>query len=354
MKKTINALFTCCLVALLGWMLINILHNIDEQNLEFGFDFLFTRSGFDMGDAWILHNSNQTYIHAIFSGLYNTLLLALACIFLSTLLGTFFAILSTTHTPWLTNISRVYINIFRNIPLLVQILFVYTLMVYWLPPVRESLQIGDIYLCNRGLFFPKVPLMACWPLIFFPLMHFAPIAKAHRIQSSIGFLALWFLSLLFFDWEVPEKTRFSLLGGGQLGIEWLTLLIALSIYSSSYIAECIRGGINAISKHQIESAQSLGLKHLQIMTYIILPQAKPIFMPSLLNQYLNLTKNISLAIAIGYPDFFGITAGTILNQSGRSLECIIIVITIYGLINIIGTHFIEKISHPHWKSHARI
>ena len=148
MKKTINALFAGCIMALTGWMLVNIFQNIDEQNLEFGFDFLFTRSGFDMGDAWILHNSHQTYMHAILSGLYNTLLLALACIVLSTSLGTVFAILSTTHAPWLTTISRIYINIFRNIPLLVQILFFYTLMVHWLPPVRESFQIGDIYLSN--------------------------------------------------------------------------------------------------------------------------------------------------------------------------------------------------------------
>ena len=246
MKKTINALFAGCIMALTGWMLVNIFQNIDEQNLEFGFDFLFTRSGFDMGDAWILHNSHQTYMHAILSGLYNTLLLALACIVLSTSLGTVFAILSTTHAPWLTTISRIYINIFRNIPLLVQILFFYTLMVHWLPPVRESFQIGDIYLSNRGLFFPKIPLIACGSLLLFPLMHFTPIAKTHRIKSSIGFLLIWLMSLLFFEWDIPEKTRFSLVGGGQLGVEWLTLLLALSIYSSSYIAECIRGGINAI------------------------------------------------------------------------------------------------------------
>ena len=330
-------------------MIGNIMGSIADQNLEFGFDYLLTRSGFDMGDAWIQHTSHQSYLHAILSGLNNTLILAVACAGLSSILGIFFAILSTSHATWLIRISHTYVTIFRNIPLLVQILFFYTLMVYYLPPISESLQISHVYLSNRGLFFPKPPLLTHVPFLSFLITYALPLSRKIRINTQRSALVLWLIMLILSSWEMPERTRFSLVGGGQLGTEWITLFISLSMYSGSYIAECIRGGIEAIDTHQKESAQALGLSHIQIMIHVILPQARPIFMPALLNQYLNLTKNISLAIAIGYPDFFGITAGTILNQSGRSLECILIVMAAYAFMNVIGTHFIQKMSLPAWK-----
>lgn len=151
---------------------------------------------------------------------------------------------------------------------------------------------------------------------------------------------------------LAATTRFGLKGGGYIGVEWVSLLLALSMYSASYIAEAIRGGFEAIGSHQYESARALGLNYIQTMRYVILPQAKPIFLPSVLNQYLNLTKNISLGIAIGYPDFFALTAGTILNQSGRAIECVLIIIVVYSLINAIGTYFIEHLSQEKWMDHA--
>ncbi len=351
-KQSINGLFSIIALTTLAILLIKLNENINHQNLEFGFDFLFSQSGFDIGDTWIAHTHYQTYAHAILIGLCNTFILAIACVLLSTLIGIFFAILSTNHSRWLKLLSSAYINLFRNIPLLVQILFFYTSILYWLPPIEETLQFADIHLSNRGLFFPKAPSIAFLPLLLIPLIFIKATSFKNRKNLFLGLIIIWGVSLFFYDWQIPTRTRFSLSGGGQLSIEWFTLLIALSIYSSSYIAECIRGGIHTIYKHQTESAKSLGLNHLQIMIKVILPQAVPIFMPALLNQYLNLTKNISLAIAIGYPDFFGITAGTILNQSGRSLECILVVICIYGLINTISTYFIENISYPKWKNHV--
>lgn len=330
---------------------INFQNTLNEQNLEFGFDFLFERSGFDIGDTWIAHSANQPYYHAMAIGLLNTVIIAAVGICLSTILGLSIALLA--YSPWriMHIIAQSYIQILRGIPLLVQILFWHTFLILSLPPIRESVTFGSIILNNRGLFFPSSSML----MVVIPLILLEVSAKKRFINHSMIFnvLILFTLSLLLIgDWNYPEMGRFRITNGSSLSLEWLALLISLSTYTASYIAEVIRTGLDAISQHQYEACHALGLSYLQTMRQVILPQAKPIFYPALLNQYLNLTKNASLGIAIGYPDFFAVSAGTILNQSGRTLEIMFLVMIIYSLINQIGMSLISRINQNKWKNHV--
>ena len=328
-------------------MISNLHLHISRQNLEFGFDFLLQRSGFDIGDTWITHQANMPYWNAILSGLVNTIIVAAFGIVIATLLGLVLAIMAKAPYVIIKSVSDVYINIFRNIPLLVQILFFHTLLINTLPEVNNAYTIGASYVTNRGIYLPTTSPWVLIPIITLPYFFIT-----RRIKTGV-FLSVISIGILYFSqWEHPVLNRFNLSGGGSFSIEWLALVIALSLYTASYIAEVMRGGFEAISYHQYETARALNISYIKMMRHVILPQAKPIFLPALLNQYLNLTKNASLGIAIGYPDFFGVTAGTILNQSGRALEMIFIVMVVYSLGNYFSITMISKISHPQWKRHV--
>lgn len=348
MKRTLMSIIIISLLMIAGFFSIqNVTENITKNNMDFGFDFLLTRSGFDIGDSWVQHFSHQAYWHAIYSGIINTFIIAIFGIVFSTFIGILLAIGTKSPSGLTKKISGVYINIFRNIPLLVQILFTYTLLINMLPPVSDALDVMNVFVSNRGVYFPKIPLINQCALI---ALLIAISSLIHKKKTYPALLIAFGISmiLVFSPWELPITTRFGLKNGGYIGVEWMALLMALSMYSASYIAEAIRGGFDAIGSHQYESARALGLNYIQTMRHVILPQAKPIFLPSVLNQYLNLTKNVSLGIAIGYPDFFALTAGTILNQSGRAIECIMIIIIVYSILNAIGTYFIEHLSQEKW------
>ncbi|MDB5942097.1 MAG: transporter permease subunit [Ramlibacter sp.] len=281
-------------VAVLGWLLLsNTLENMRLRGIRSGFDFLLDPAGFDIGESWLHYESNQPYWRAFLVGLLNTLRVALAGIVLATLLGTLLGIGRFSRNPLLRGLCSAYVECFRNIPLLLQLLMWYLLLTEYLPLPAEALRLGDwFFLSKSGLSFP------------------APTWNGG------------------FAWEVPRLGEFQVEGGGVLTPEFLALLLGLVFYTAAFIAEIVRAGIASVPRAQHEAAASLGLSRWRTMRLVTLPQAMRLVVPPMTNQYLNLTKNSSLAVAVGYPELVSI-ANTSLNQTGRAVECITIIMAVY-------------------------
>jgi general L-amino acid transport system permease protein len=281
-------------VAVLGWLLwANTLENMRLRGIRGGFDFLRDPAGFDIGESWLHYESNQPYWRAFLVGLLNTLRVALAGIVLATLLGTLLGIGRFSRNALVRGLCSAYVECFRNIPLLLQLLTWYLLLTEYLPLPAEALRIGDwFFLSKSGLSFPT----PAW-------------------DNGLA-------------WQVPHLAEFQVEGGGALSPEFLALLLGLVFYTASYIAEIVRAGIASVPRAQREAAASLGLSRWRTLRMVTLPQAMRLVIPPLTNQYLNLTKNSSLAVAVGYPELVSI-ANTSLNQTGRAVECIAIIMAVY-------------------------
>ena len=281
-------------VAFVGWLLLsNTLENMRLRGIRGGFDFLRDPAGFDIGESWLQYESNQPYWRAFLVGLVNTLRVALAGIVLATLLGTLLGIGRFSRNALLRGLCSAYVECFRNIPLLLQLLMWYLLLTEYLPLAAEALRLGDwIFLSKSGLSFP--------------------------IPSWDGGL----------HWQVPRLGEFQVEGGGALTPEFLALLLGLVFYTSAFIAEIVRAGIASVPRAQHEAAASLGLSRWRTLRLVTLPQAMRLVIPPMTNQYLNLSKNSSLAVAVGYPELVSI-ANTSLNQTGRAVECITIIMAVY-------------------------
>jgi len=319
------------------------------RGIPFTFAFLGQEAGFTISEGKTLAFEGQrlvlrpfmpsdAYWQAFFTGVYNTLRVSIAGIVLTTLLGVLVGV-GRLSSNWLVNrLSFAFVELVRNTPLLVQMFFWYFGAILKLPPVRQASEVFGLVISQRGLFVP-------WPVpgpgwaAFAPFFWGALVAfllglfwgRGRRWLLLIGALALVVGYLVAGDplvLSVPEKRGFRVIGGAQLSPEFSAVLLSLVVYTASYIAEIVRGAILSLPQGQWEAARSLGLSYGQTLRLVILPQAMRIIVPPLGNQYLNLTKNSSLAIAVGYPDLFNVY-GTIANQSGRSLEGILIVMGVY-------------------------
>jgi general L-amino acid transport system permease protein len=349
------------LLALLLWFgyqfALNARANLAAQGITSGFGFLDNTAGFGVNQSLIPYSESDTYGRVFFVGLLNTLLVAGLGIVLATVLGFVIGIARLSPNLLFARLAGGYVELIRNLPLLFQILFWYLAVLGTLPGPRQSLSIwGAIFLNNRGLIVPApvIGVGAGYVLAVLVFVALAAVALAwwsKRRQDRTGqkFPALWSsLGLIIglpliaawtagwpisFEW--PELRGFNFVGGIRLIPEFAAILLALSLYTAAFIAEIVRAGIAAIPRGQTEAALALGLPRSLALRLIIVPQALRVIVPPLTSQYLNLTKNSSLAIAIGYPDLFAVFAGTALNQTGQAIEIIGITMAVYLLMSLL-------------------
>ncbi|WP_457606962.1 amino acid ABC transporter permease [Nitratifractor sp.] len=344
-------------VAFLFYIAQNTAHNIEQRGIKTGFDFLHATAGFDITEAPIPYSPQSTHLRVFEVGLLNTLIVSFWGIVLSSLLGLLIGVWRLSPNWLINRIAAAYIETFRNIPVLLQILFWYNVVLATLPPARHSINLFDtVFINNRGFFMPKFVFQeGAWMVGVALLAAIAGIfwirRWARKRQEETGeqfpvfltglilLIGLPLLAYLLAGQPVaavlPELHGFNFRGGKTYTPEFLALLFALSIYTATFIAEAIRSGIEAVPKGQKEAATSLGLSPLQRLRLVVLPQAVRIAIPSIINQYLNLIKNSSLAAAIGYPELVTIFAGTSLNQTGQALEILLITMLTYLLISLI-------------------
>ncbi|MDO1585123.1 amino acid ABC transporter permease [Rhizobium oryzicola] len=344
-------ILTVAIIGLLVWIFTNnTIHNLQKANIASGFDFLKGRAGFDIGQSLIAYTSDATYGRALLVGFLNTLQVAILGIITASIIG--FAIgIARLSSNWLiAKIAQVYVEIFRNIPPLLVIFFWYKGVISILPQARSSIALPfGSYLNNRGFFFPKFIwgdnawlLLAALAVAISASVFIVRWARARQMATGQQFRSGWTsfaliiaLPLLTFfvlgsplTFEFPVAGKFNLTGGSVLGPEFISLYLALSFYTAAFIAEIVRGGIRAVSKGQTEAANALGLRPSVTTRLIIVPQALRIIIPPLTSQYLNLTKNSSLAVAVGFSDLVGV-GNTVLNQSGQAIEIVAIWLTVY-------------------------
>ena len=360
-KKIIPQLLTLLVVILIfGFFTFNAQVNMDNRGIEFGYGFLSQESSFDVQFSLIEYDGSHSYARAYLVGLLNTLLVAFIGIIISTIIGVIVGIARLSPNYLIEKTATFYVEFFRNIPLLLQIFFWYFAALRALPLPQDADSIfGVFYLTIKGLFVPRF----VWENldIFFYSIIAAIISivviknYARKLQENQGkqlpvfsisiglFIILPLITFLIggvtLNFEIPvlkqlATTSFRYEGGLGIPPELIALTLALSLYTATFIAECVRAGIQGISKGQKEAAASIGLTSNQVLKLVIMPQALRIIIPPTTNQYLNLTKNSSLAAAIAYPDLVLVFAGTALMQTGRAIEIVSITMLTYLSISL--------------------
>jgi len=341
-------------VAAVAWLWSNALHNLSVRRISTGFAFLGREAGMPIDDTWIAYSPKNTYLRAFIVGVVNTLRVAAIGIVLATVLGTLIGIAKLSSNWLLSRLASIYVEVLRDVPLLLQLLFWYVLM-QGLPAARAAWKpIEGVFLSNRGLILPSIPIeeanlwviaAAVAGLIALYLLRRRLIAQQmvdgrtrhvwpYALALAIGFPALVSLALGA-SWTItlPELRGFNFVGGLTLAPEYFALLIALVTYTSAFIAEIVRSGIQAVPRGQWDAAQALGLRRSFVLQRIVLPQALRVIIPPMTSQYLNLTKNSSLAVAVGYQDIVSI-ANTTLNQTGQAIEAIALIMLVFLTISL--------------------
>jgi len=334
----------------------NTAENLERQGIATGFGFLETTAGFGIITHLIEYTEASSYGAAFIVGLLNTLLVSFSGIIAATILGVIIGVARLSKNWLVAKLAAVYIETFRNIPLLLQIFFWYFAVLRALPSPRDSVNFSDsIFLNNRGIYMPSAIYesgfsLVIWALVIAIVAIFFTARWARKRQERTGqqFHTFYFsvgaligLPLLAFivtgaplSWEFPELKGFNFVGGTVIIPEFVALWVSLSVYTASFIAEIVRAGIQAVSHGQSEAAHALGLRSAPTLRLVILPQALRIIIPPLSSQYLNLTKNSSLATAIAYPELVSVFTGTVLNQTGQAVEIIFITMAIYLSISL--------------------
>lgn len=370
--KVRGIFYQVLLVVIVGYLFYmaatNAVENLQRAKIASGFGFLNNTAGFDISQTLIQFSAaGSTYGEAFVVGLLNTLIVSAIGIVFATILGFTVGIARLSKNWMVAKVAMVYVEVLRNIPLLVQLLFWYIAVLGPLPQPRNSIEMGaGFFLNSRGLFMPR-PIYASdvWAVgAAFVIGVVASLlyrrwAKTQQMQtgrqSPVGLVTLGLvLGLPVVTWivlalvganpvtfEMPEKGTFNLRGGMQILPEFVALLLGLTTYTAAFIAEVVRAGILAVSKGQTEAAGSLGLKPGQTLRLVVIPQAMRVIIPPLTSQYLNLTKNSSLAVAIGYPDLVQVFMGTVLNQTGQAIEVVVITMGVYLTISLLTSFFMN-------------
>jgi general L-amino acid transport system permease protein len=361
-RPKIRAVFyQLVLLAALLWLgveiALNAKANLDAQKITSGFGFLDNTAGFGINQSLIPYNESDTYARVFFVGLLNTLLVAAIGIVLATILG-FLVGLGRLSPNWLVaRLAGGYVELIRNLPLLFQLLFWYLAVLGTLPGPRQSISLfGEIFLNNRGMIVPAPvvgegtgAVIAVFALSVIATLALRVWAKRRQMRTGRQFPLFWTgLALLAgpplvalvalgfpIRFESPELRGFNFVGGVRLLPEFIALLVALTTYTAAFIAEVVRAGVLAVPRGRTEAAFALGLRRGLALRLIVVPQALRVIVPPLTNQYLNLTKNSSLAVAVGYPDLFAVFAGTALHQTGQAIEIIAITMAVYLAISLI-------------------
>ena len=348
-------------VAVIIWLWSNTVHNLSARRISTGFAFLSREAGMPIADTWLAYSPKDTYLWAFVVGVTNTLRVAAIGIVLATILGTMIGIARLSANWLLSRLAAVYVEVLRDIPLLLQLLFWYVLM-QGLPPARTAWKpVDGVFLSNRGLVLPSIPIGTAqlWVLGAAGLGLLVSYAVrlhliARQMQDGkprhvwpyalplivlLPALVSWHLGA---SWTItwPELRGFNFAGGLTLAPEYFALLIALVTYTSAFIAEIVRSGIQAVPRGQWDAAIALGLRRSFMLRHIVLPQALRVIVPPLTSQYLNLTKNSSLAVAIGYQDIVSV-ANTTLNQTGQAIEAIALIMAVFLTISLSISFFMN-------------
>ena len=354
---------TLAVVAMLGYYLFsNTVANLERQAIATGFGFLQKESSFEIGESVIPYSAADTYARALIVGVLNTLKVSFIGIIITVILGALIGV-ARLSTNWLVSkMAAAYIEVFQDIPVLLQLFFFYTFFYEILPSPKQAINpISGVFLSNRGLVFAV------------PASH--PAYKYIALVFGVGCLGVFFLhqwakkrqdltgqtfpvfrvsiamliSLPLITWwlggaptkmNVPVLSGFNFKGGMNLSPEFAALLLGLVLYTAAFVAEAVRAGIQAVSKGQTEAAMSMGLKPGQVLNLVVLPQALRIIIPPLTSQMLNLTKNSSLAVAIGFPDFVSV-AGTAINQTGQAIEGVVLIMIVYLCFSLLTSAFMN-------------
>ena len=356
-------LLLCGVIAVLVYgAVVNAIENLRRAKIASGFGFWNYPAGFDISQSLIDYSSTSTYGRAFWVGLCNTLLVAGLGVVFATIVGFTVGIARLSKNWLLARLAGGYVELIRNLPVLLQLLFWYNAVLKALPEMRDSLVIPGAFLNNRGLFIPQPIFHQGFGAVLAALLVGIAGSIAFRIwarkrQERTGERApvLWValglivgLPLVVFvlagspiELSYPEKGRFSINGGIEVLPELVALLFGLVIYTGAFIAEVVRAGILSVSHGQTEAAYSLGLRPGPTLRLVVLPQAMRVIIPPLTSQYLNLTKNSSLAVFIGYPDLVLVFAGTVLNQTGQAVEVIAITMLVYLTISLVTSLFMN-------------
>jgi general L-amino acid transport system permease protein len=357
LRSVVYQFLAVAVIAALGaYLLSNTLENMRLRGIKSGFDFLAQPAGFAIGESLVPFDSSESYLKAFAVGLSNTLRVALVGIVLATLLGTLIGIGRLSRNFLVRTVCGAYVELFRNVPLLLQLFIWYFILTEQLPPVEEALRpLAGWFFSKNGLQFP-IPVWASGHVFtltgmvlgvvsaFFwarqSRLHFEATGQQRLVVlPALGLiigLAIvgWFAGGAPSALDIPEKTDLNVVGGGSVTPEYLTVLFGLTVYTAAYIAEVVRAGILSVAFGQHEAAAALGLSRAHETRLVLLPQALRVIIPPVTSQYLNLTKNSSLAVAVGYPDLVSI-ANTSLNQTGRAIECIAVIMACYLTLSLL-------------------
>ncbi|MFM2484055.1 amino acid ABC transporter permease [Celerinatantimonas yamalensis] len=350
-------------VLFLHSIITNALHNLDSRGIKTGFSFLSQHAGFGIIQTLIPYSEDSTYGTTFIVGLLNTLLVSVLGIIFATIIGFIVGIARLSDNWVVGKLASSYVEILRNTPLLLQIFFWYNAVLAPLPSPRGSFHLGQlIFLNNRGLYIPK-PIFESGSGLLLAAVVFTLIgivalkrwAKKRQLRTGVPFPVLWVsigllivipgIALWLSDQSIvlerPHLTGFNFRGGWTIIPELTALLLALALYTSAFIAEIVRSGIESVSQGQTEAAHSLGLSKGQTLRLVVIPQAMRVIIPPLTSEYLNLTKNSSLATAIGYPELVSVFMGTTLNQTGQAIEVIAMTMAVYLVISLATSAFMN-------------
>lgn len=371
-SMTLQVIAALVLALSLAYLYRNLATNLAEAGLNISFEFLGSPAGYDINQTLIEYNSQSSNFRAAIVGILNTLLVAfLACV-TATVFGVLAGVLRLSNNWLVRKLMAVYVEVFRNIPVLIWIIIIFTIMTAVMPSPSafrgddpDSSMLFDLFaFTNRGVYVPgpyftrgiggEEGSIINWLLVIAVLVgsFFATRAMTHRannIQEKTGVrpktlwinLALWFVPIILLclvlglAWDIPELKGFNFGGGLKVGGPLIALWFALSIYTGAFIAENVRAGIQSVSKGQTEAASALGIRPRRVMSLVVLPQALRVIIPPLISQYLNITKNSSLAIAVGYADITATLGGITLNQTGRAIECVLLLMLFYLVISLL-------------------
>lgn len=372
-SMTFQVIAAIVLASALAYLYSNLAANLRAAGLNISFSFLGSSAGYDINQALIDYNSQSSNLRAAVVGIINTLLVAVLACATATVFGVFAGVLRLSNNWLVRKLMAGYVEIFRNIPVLIWIIIIFTIMTAVMPGARAYLGedpeqglIGGLFaFTNRGVYTPAPffsngfgggegsPLNWLMLMVLFAASFIGARVvnkNANRKQEATGVrpntlfvkLAIWFVPVVLFSivfglsWDMPDPlaNRFNLQGGIQIGAPLIALWFALSIYTGAFIAENVRAGIQAVSKGQTEAAAALGIRPNRIMSLVVLPQALRVIIPPLISQYLNITKNSSLAIAVGYADITATLGGITLNQTGRAIECVLLLMAFYLVISL--------------------